>query len=541
MIEVDIQDFQMRKTLYAKTVDSQFQDTWAYTTHAPTALLLDAMRGLYASSLSYLQKNKPFEPPYPKNLGQAQTMRFEAETYVPAVRAACLANSTTTITYKNLQLPILMPFPVHDQTGLINRVSSNDLQSPTSYESVEVDTNDIVGQYLFNRNIISYENDNVTINNTFPRILVIPIALPSESFTELGLIILEPTNETSIWQTATCAIDSRWATASSIIESRNGDNMLKHEFTWDRVRNRVTTELKTTLTPTENVRPNDAFPRAILIDPSWYELLAPVLSNTDVYGDGYDGPEADRSTLERLLEILLFPTRGQWGGVSSSDPVGFGTLTAIRTMEHLISSVFADGLSRCGSHLSQQASKLLSGWKFGSWGIANETVARSFVHVGEPTEIFAMPAYSELDLTRRKMAATFTGYVMAVQDGFDYFSVILLLMHAVIALSYTLWVLWTREIIEAWDTIPEMLALAQTSPPPQNGSLANTCAGIRNLRTMGRIATIERSREVKDSCETEELMLRFHDTHDCGDEGPPIEAETEYGSLMTQEEEVLEK
>ncbi|KAK9423291.1 hypothetical protein SUNI508_04185 [Seiridium unicorne] len=539
MIEVDIQDFEMRKTLYAKTVDSQFQDTWAYTTHASTAMLLDAMRGLYASSLSYLQKSNPFDAPYPLNLGQAQAMRFEAETYVPAVRAACLTNWTTAITSESFQSQILMPFPVHDQAGLINRVSSSDLYSPTRYESVEVDTKDTVQQYLFNRSVINYENNNVTINSTFPQIIVIPIALPSQNFTELGLIIFEPTNATNNWATATCAIDSRWASASSIIESRDGDNMLMHEFTWDRVRNRVTTELKTQLTPVDNVQPNRDFPRTIRIDPSWYELLAPVLSNSDVYGDGYNGLEADRSTLERLLGILLFPSRGQWGGPSSSDPVGFGTLTSIRTIEHIISSVFADGLSRCGTHLSQQASKLLAGWKFGSWSIANETMARNFVHVGGPTEIFAMPAYPESNLTRREMVATFTGYVMAVQDGFDYFCVILLSMHAVIAISYTLWVLWKQEIIEAWDTIPEMLALAQTSPPPQDGSLENTCAGIRNLRTMGRIVSIERSSEGKDGCETEQLMLTFRNRIDRQDGCPQIEVETDYGSIITQEKEFL--
>lgn len=533
MIEFDIQDFEMRKVIYAITVDAQMRDTWAYTTHAPTAVLLDAMRGLYEHSLDYLQEHSPFSAPYPQNLGQAQTMRFEVQTYAPAVRAACMTNWTITISDESLKSPIFMPFPVQDQAGLIRRVSKDGQHSPTQYDSIDVDTKETLQQYLLNRSIVVYQNNSLIISDRLPHVLVIPTALPVESFTEIGLIILEPTNETNIWEASSCAIDSRWASASSIIESRDGDNMLQHEYTWDRVRNRVSTELNTPLTTTDALNPNDAFPRTIRVDPSWYELLSPIVSDADIYGTGYEGLEVDRSTLERLLEIIIFPSRGQWGGPSSDEPQGFGTFTAVRTMEHLISSVFADGLSRCGTHLHRQASKLLAGWQFGDWGINNETIARSFVHVGGPAEIFGIPPeLTEFNSARKEMAVTFTGYVMTLQDGFDYFCVVLLLLHAAIALGYTFWVLWRQEIIEAWDTIPEILALAQTSPPPKDGILANTCAGIRSFRTMGKIATIEKSHETKGTGETEELLFRFRDAHEPRNEKSIIETGLKYGSII---------
>lgn len=192
--------------------------------------------------------------------------------------------------------------------------------------------------------------------------------------------------------------------------------------------------------------------------------------------------------MERLLESVLWQ-RGQ--PFRSNLPLDFGHLSTIRNIEHIISTLFADGISRSGSHFHVHAHRLLGN---GDWGalVLDESAARRYVHIGGPREVFPKPpVLSGHESTRMATTVTYTGYLMALQDGFDYFCVGLLLLHVVIALVYSVWVFCRKEIMEAWDTVPELVALAQNSQPSEEGVLNNTCAGIRTLRSMGRVAVVE--------------------------------------------------
>lgn len=96
--------------------------------------------------------------------------------------------------------------------------------------------------------------------------------------------------------------------------------------------------------------------------------------------------------------------------------------------------------------------------------------------------------------------AKFRGYVMALTNWFDYLSMAVLLSHAFIAIIKTIWSVIHRPLAtEAWDTVPELIALSQQSAPTEPPTLDNVSAGIRSLKTMGRVATVESCRAGEDA------------------------------------------
>jgi len=80
--------------------------------------------------------------------------------------------------------------------------------------------------------------------------------------------------------------------------------------------------------------------------------------------------------------------------------------------------------------------------------------------------------------TTLRMNQTITGYGYKASTVTDYLSLAVLFAHLLIALLHTTWTLYTRHSYACWDTITEMLVLAQQSDPAKTG-LDNTCAGIQ--------------------------------------------------------------
>lgn len=524
IIEYDVQDQQLRKVIYGISQINRPGDTWTYTTHAPTAVLLDSLRDEYLKAFGYLVAHKPYQPPWPKYLAWAHSKSFEVETSIPAVRTACMADYKVTISEDTLARPIPMQFPVTDKLGVIKKIHVRGSDTPPAYDSITIDASNALKQYLLKRSIIGYHNDSLTISPSLPPVLAMPMDLPPQNFTELGVILLRPSIDTNVWNASSCIVDARWSEGKSVVEFQGDNDMLLHEYHSDRVRNRVTSKFHVSLKDPREPVPNQAYPRIIHIDPSWYELLAPVLSDAAIYGQGIQSSGFNRSTLERLLESVLLWQRGQ--PLNSNLPLDFGHLSTIRNVEHIISTLFADGLSRSGSHFHVHANRLLGN---GDWGalVSDESTARRYVHIGGPQEVFPKPSVlSGHESTRMEMTVTYTGYVMALQDGFDYFCVGLLLLHVAIALFYSVWVFCRKEIMEAWDTVPELVALAQNSPPPEEGVLNNTCAGIRTFRSMGRVAVVETQADGN-----EELSLRIHNASHPRDSLQIAKPEVEYGVI----------
>ncbi|KAI0878883.1 hypothetical protein GGS24DRAFT_441060 [Hypoxylon argillaceum] len=501
LLEFNLQDYSMVKRIYASVSDNPGYDTYAVTSHWATAMLQDAKRDLYDRSLIWLRDHHRWDPPYPGYLDLASNKTFSVQTQVPIVRTACMSNLSINITKDTLASPIYIPFPARiDDWNIPREWDSNILNSPVPYYSREVDTVAAIQQYLQSKGLLILQKDgNRTLSSTIPAVVAIPIDLPYDPVagTELGIIILELNANTTIFNSFACTIDAFWKPGQSLIESTARSNRGYHEFRKDRVRNVVTTDLDFL-----DAVSTDPW-RDIRINSSWYELLSPTLPDSADYGSLRSGqvPSAtSRSLMERLLEVVLYPLF-EWP---------LDGLPSVRSVEYAISSYFADGLSRCGSTIQNDASGIV-GW--GTFRPDDNAMARSLVFKGSPRRqgVSAKPdLLMSHNATEMLMSTVFTGYLLATIGSFDYFAVAVLLLHAAMALSYTMLVVLSRpEIMEALDTIPEMIAMAQNSPPPDNDGLKNTCAGIRNIKTLGRIAIMETSQALDGSDGNEELVLRF--------------------------------
>jgi hypothetical protein len=510
LLEFSLQDYSMVKRIYTAVSDNVYVDTFAFTSHWATAMLQDAKRDLYDSSLTWLRDNHRWDPPYPGYLDLAAQQTFAVQTEVPSVRTACMSNFTIDITKETLASPIFMPFPAYTEGWDIPReggkgYNSNDMlnpiNSPIPYFSREVNTVTTIQQYFQDKGLLIFQGSgSMMLSSTIPAVVAIPIELPINSGTELGIVVLVLSANTATFNAFSCTVDAFWKPGQSIIESTAISNRGTHEFRKDRVRNVVTTDPRL-----YEGAPIDHW-RAIRINSSWYELLSPTLPDSVDYGSLLSGQvpsSTSRSLMERLLETVLYPL--------FEEPLG--GLPSVRSVEYVVSSYFADGLSRCGSTIQNNASGVV-GW--GSFRPDDNDMARSLVFQGSP-RLKGVSAKPDLlmnhNATEMLMTAVFTGYLLAVIGSFDYFAVGILLLHAAMALSYTVLVFLSHpEIMEALDTIPEMVAMAQNSPPPDNDGLKNTCAGIRNRKTLGRVAIVETSQALDESDGKEELILRFQDT-----------------------------
>ncbi len=270
-----------------------------------------------------------------------------------------------------------------------------------------------------------------------------------------------------------------------------------------------------------------------MIKPADIPNAPPTTANTI---DLLYNPAANRTTLESLLELML-RYNGFLIGFNQENSKDYWPFRTMRLIEHIISVVFADGLSRCGSHVNPTASRFLGAWKMGDWDIAGEDQARSLVHIGEPKKIFDLPSILRGgNATKFAMHAYFTGYILTSQGWFDYFSITLLLLHIALVILHTAWVTFWGRTSESWDTIPELVALAQTSQPPFGSSLNNTCTGIRKLKTMGRVSWVESRAATGQSPRTsggqEEIMLRFgEDGHKMRNENTTVKVGVKYGRM----------
>ncbi|KAH6892453.1 hypothetical protein B0T10DRAFT_605187 [Thelonectria olida] len=482
--EFEIQDSNLRKAMHVVPSARNHLDTWAYTTHATSATMQDAMRSMHAKSLSYLQNHRHGSPklgaPDPQNLLYAETKKFEVKTKAPAVRTTCLGQDNVDLYSGNLTLlfPILREFQA---AGLIPDLYGN---SSGLYEVEEIDVFDHVKDHLFRRGLLKTNTslDESMFNGTRTT-LAVPLDIWNHTASSIGIVLMF--NATDMLNTSTyiaaCSVDARWANAKSIIET-NERIQLEHDFERTRVRNLVRTELEVpgfgTVDLDPFIPPRDGSMRVIRIQPSWFDVFAPVIPEVPyvLRANRLDGQ--NQTTLEKAMEATRL-------------------LGAFRLVDaqHLIATCVADGLSRCGMIPNDLPSRFLGAWRNRYWGVDDEHLARTMFRDGEPKESFEKPpVLAGCNTTRLVMRAYFKGYAISAKGGFDRFCIAVLLAHALIALVHTMWsVCKSSETSGAWESIVELIALTLKSPSPSDPILSNTGAEVRSFKTIGSVAWVETS------------------------------------------------
>ena len=505
----------MPRIMYVASGIIRDKDTWVYTAYGPSANLQDAALHFYRNALGWLQAYRHNKPPYPAALDLAKSKSFEIETKIPAVRTSCmeheglvLENTVINITFPRLDQLSVYRVGVHREAGRVIDITAQ------------------VEQSLKARGLTVGNGTTFSLAPQAPDLLVVPVDIDAGDASSLGLMIMKRLNATTL-SPVTCTVDARWAKGRSTIESKlEGDDIQHHDFVSDHVRNTVRASLDSDdyITTTLNYfAPQDRHAYThVRLHPSWYDLLSPSMSDAAIsQASSASAPSvnttshpSDGTLLERLLKRAAYPVVGQ----HSDYELGF----LLAGVEVATSMFFAAGLSRAGWPSHTASWRLFPSWRYGLWEVMTETLARSMVRRGDPAETFPAPsgsgssdggdAAAAATMTRVVMRARFNGNAMAATNWFDYVSVAILLAHVVVAIAHTAWSLWVGEASEAWDSVAEMVVLAQRSEPAGEEVLGSTCAGLRSMKTMGRVATVEAADSGTGmGMETEELQLRFRE------------------------------
>lgn len=224
---------------------------------------------------------------------------------------------------------------------------------------------------------------------------------------------------------------------------------------------------------------------SIAVDEDWLSMLTPPTGQRQI---GYPGWLP--TTIESVLHSAHLVDDLSGNGTRTPTDIWHDeTHTRRRLLESIIASMFNDGLARVGIEkaFDQQGTPL-------HWtplplskavGTATGNVTRLRVH-------FTIRGLSyQLTLTQKLSAAV-------------------LLLHILIALVHSAWIiLWTGESSSSWDSIVELVVLAQNSHPAFS-ALRNTAAGIKHSSTFARKVSI-RPTSTPGSLDTEHLEMVYED------------------------------
>lgn len=486
--EVATQDFLLPKTLYSRPPGKNGIDAWSYTAHQPTAIIQDVMRDMHRAALDWLHANHPNGPPYPVHLQWAESVRFEAKTKAPLVRVSCV-EQTEAFNTSLADLMVAFPRLEEYRRGLFGNPDEDSVPIPGAglyYNRDIYNLTDRVPEYLFQRGLTNSSTFPLNITEIFAdlrRVLIIPQDIWNETASSLGLLVLLDGNgdpeKPAPLNALACSIDARWAQAKSIMTT-SPHWPPGHDYRSGRSRVLVSIELESLVMETLEFAPwpfdppNDGTLEGVRLHESWYELLSPfVPDNIRPSGSLFRGGKG-QSAVERLLDVIYL-----------SDALDFGG-DQRRIFENILSVVFADGISRSGSllnignsRLTQEAIRATMRPK------RTEAQARTMVRHGEPVPTFPKPSLlRDHESTQVTMRTMYVGYVLSASTSpFNWFCIALLLVHALLALAYTIWIIFfDRHTSNAWDSIPELVALAQKSEPPAKPILENTSAGTRSFR-----------------------------------------------------------
>ncbi|OAL39561.1 hypothetical protein AYO20_00958 [Fonsecaea nubica] len=233
-------------------------------------------------------------------------------------------------------------------------------------------------------------------------------------------------------------------------------------------------------------QPQPATNGRVAFNDDWLNMLNPVANDSDPGAEPWNP-----STMESIISAS-----GLADDLSSQTPaesslaetwVNDGQLGISRTvlLESIISSVITDGLARTGTYRVFDATTKgsPSEWPFSLFDPLPDFDKRI---IAEHDALRPPPPDSSTTTLRVKMEITGFALKKSLAGAL---SMVVLLAHIVLAIGHIAFVMAKRQSSDSWDSISELVALAQNSRPAYV-ALANTAAGIRQQRTYGRLARI---------------------------------------------------
>ncbi|KAL8856081.1 MAG: hypothetical protein Q9178_007276 [Gyalolechia marmorata] len=263
--------------------------------------------------------------------------------------------------------------------------------------------------------------------------------------------------------------------------------------------------------------------RDISVEESWLDVLTPVVNATGPTGD------VVVSTIESIIWQAGLERNAPLTNVASATMAwntntfpGGGTQTTF--LESIIASVFADGLSRTGSHKAYADTSLPpEQWSLWSYNLADNYYS-TLLEGGRALQ----PPAGE-DFTELRVNMTIKGYSYMASGLSHSLSMAVMLFHLIIALAHTIFCVYRGTSSGCWDTIAELLTLAQNSKP-FTVPLRNTAAGIKRGGTFSKKARI-RTVALEAGVQKEHIELVYEDDKEDMLHGGLQDAETAFLEL----------
>ncbi|RSL43929.1 hypothetical protein CEP54_014890 [Fusarium duplospermum] len=205
--------------------------------------------------------------------------------------------------------------------------------------------------------------------------------------------------------------------------------------------------------------------------------------------DDDDDSSTNQTTLESVLNTIIWDAPAEY------------TRQTIWEVEFAIGLTLIDGMSRSCCDRDFDAI-----WKefpanlwlgrdedimMGSWELI-KSKAKELLKKGKLED---KPCPSDRgECTAVKMNVSITGYAMTAVGWFDYFCIAVLLIQVVIATGHIIVLVRWGKDSSAWESIPELVALAMNSEPPElvgEPGLNNVSAGIDTFGPRQKIGWVE--------------------------------------------------
>ena len=235
---------------------------------------------------------------------------------------------------------------------------------------------------------------------------------------------------------------------------------------------------------------------AITIDESWLKALTPP---TPLEGPGYFswGP----STIESILSTVRL-TEGlglhEDAVIEAWQPQGNTNRSDL--LASVVGSVFVDGLSRFNLEKIYQRRGSPPQWTIA--GYEKETAFQSLLLEGKRALKNPDEAQKDSNSVTVEFAVSGLSYRNTLAQKL---AMIVLVLHIAIASSHTVWTVVRGKSSACWDSIAEILVLAQNSKPAYR-ELGNTAAGVRYSYTFAKKVRI-RSTRLPNAQEADHLEL----------------------------------
>ncbi len=422
--------------------------------HLPTLMYQAVLEGDWEQATS----NIPWDASAIRGMSNAEYrynygLTVATSTRVPAVRTACSGGQNISAGATTISFPVMPEYSCWEETRSMSTSYLNDTPSPSI------------------------------------RITWTP--LPSEfGAVSIGMILEMPwLNSGSSRVAIGCSIDARWA-PGTVNGKQGGPNSSASSDIWGR-----SSGLDTPFRP-----PSNGSWSQIAFDNSWLEMLTP----KGMHSISQTTASKNLTTLEAILansEIAEndLPKAGdqtaQWNEVS------MGSSNRTLFVEWMTSLLVADGLSRHGTDRELNTSGPVADWELANFRRQQDYDSRLL----QGGQSLYPPA--DGPFTTLYMDITIQGLSYQAKTVTDYMAILVLLVHILLALCHTIYVLRRRRSSAAWDSIAEILVLAHSSCPSKN-ALLNTSAGIQNTETFGRMAVVRAIGHTAQSQDPADISIR---------------------------------